>query len=334
MLKLHNDVNLFTVNIALNDDFEGGGLFYHKNDDSYYDGEDPIPNLPEEKQSYEYLEKITRENSSEIVFPDQKTGDLLIHNHTLFHAIAPIGSGTRYSLIFFYDMHHPDIKSLLSEELDVRVENDFDFPVDLYVIDTESVERSLVLVMEDITEKTFVFEGTAGEAYEVFDRGTPGKLVHSFDVYNDEEDGEEFVVYIGLTEDEENIRREKVSSAITSIRFSKLFRSKQILIRSLATTEQDESDDLEARIENYFAYTVSLDWIDSDTSDRKRELFEELLPADFEFNTIYGHEFEIVNKETGEVVHSFGILEGDEDREFIFSVGPNKQEATKDHDEL
>jgi len=74
--------------------------------------------------------------------------------------------------------------------------------------------------------------------------------------------------------------------------------------------------------------------IDPDTSDRKRELFEELLPPDFEFNTIYGHEFEIGNKETGEVVHSFGILEADEDGEFIFSVGPNKQEPTKDHDEL
>ena len=84
---------------------------------------------------------------------------------------------------------------------------------------------------QDITEKTFLFEGTAGEAYEVFDRGTPGKLVHTFDVYNDEEEGEEFVVYISLTEDEENVRRGKVSSAITSIRFSKSFRSKQILIR-------------------------------------------------------------------------------------------------------
>ena len=93
-------------------------------------------------------------------------------------------------------------------------------------------------------------------------------------------------------------------------------------------------DDVPARIENYFAFPVSLYWINPDTSDRKRELFEELLPVDFEFGTIYGHEFEIVKIETGEIVHSFGIQEADEDGEFIFSVGPNMQEPTKDHDEL
>ena len=237
MLKLHNDVNLFTVNIALNDDFEGGGLFYHKNDDSYYEGDNPLPRFPEEKLDYEYLEKITRENSSEIVFPEVKTGNLLIHNHTLFHAIAPIKNGTRYSLIFFYDMHHPDVKRHFPEEFEVLVDNGFDFPIDLYVVDNQSVERSLVLVMEDITEKTFNFEGMPGQLYEVFDRGT-GKLVHSFDIYKDNEEGEEYVVYIGFTEDEENGRRGKlgkVGSAISSIRFSKSFHTKQKLTRSLTS---------------------------------------------------------------------------------------------------
>jgi hypothetical protein len=41
-----------------------------------------------------------------------------------------------------------------------------------------------------------------------------------------------------------------------------------------------------------------------------------------------------VKIETGEIVHSFGIQEADEDGEFIFSVGPNMQEPMKDHDEL
>ena len=237
MLKLHNDVNLFTINIALNDDFEGGGLFYHKNDDSYFEGDNPLPNFPEEKLDYEYLEKITRENSSEIVFPDLKTGDLIIYNHTLFHAIAPIENGTRYSLIFFYDMHHPDVKRHFPEEFEVLVDNGFDFPIDLYVVDNQSVERSLALVMDDITDKMFNFEGMPGQLYEVFDRDT-GELVHSFDIYNDKEEGEEYVVYIGFTEDEENGRRGKLGKVISAISqvytiLSKSFHTKQKLTHSL-----------------------------------------------------------------------------------------------------
>ena len=237
MLKLHNDVNLFTINIALNDDFEGGGLFYHKNDDSYFEGDNPLPNFPEEKLDYEYLEKITRENSSEIVFPEVKTGNLLIHNHTLFHAIAPIKNGTRYSLIFFYDMHHPDVKRHFPKEFEVLVDNGFDFPIDLYVVDNQSVERSLALVMDDITDKMFNFEGMPGQLYEVFDRDT-GELVHSFDIYNDKEEGEEYVVYIGFTEDEENGRRGKLGKVISAISqvytiLSKSFHAKQKLTHSL-----------------------------------------------------------------------------------------------------
>jgi hypothetical protein len=126
MLKLHHDRNLFTVIIALNDDFEGGGLFYHKtndNDGGAVDG--ALPVLSQEKLIVENhaaaadLMLMKRQNSSSIIFPDMKTGDLFIHNYTLYHAHAPLETGTRYSLVFYYDMHHPDFKRFLPNEFDV-----------------------------------------------------------------------------------------------------------------------------------------------------------------------------------------------------------------------
>ena len=90
--------------------------------------------------------------------------------------------------------------------------------------------------------------------------------------------------------------------------------------------------DIIARIENHFTYPVSLYWVIKGENDR--ECVEEFLKADIEIDTMYGHEFEIVNEKTGEVVHSFSILEADGD--FIFSVGPNKQilPPRNDNDEL
>jgi hypothetical protein len=196
MLKLHHDINLFTVNVALNDNFEGGGLFYHKNDESYFKDGDVLPDFPQEKLNYDYLEKVTRQNTSYIVFPDAKTGSLLIHNYTLYHAIAPIEKGTRYSLIFFYDMHHPDVKRFYPQPFDVVVENSYDFPIDIYYIDNLSIERTLLLLLEDVTEKRFTFEGMPGQRYEVYD-SNGGDVIEIFEVYNDKVEGQDYIIRLG-----------------------------------------------------------------------------------------------------------------------------------------
>ena len=205
MLKLHRDVNLFTVNIALNDDFEGGGFFYHKNEDSYFQGDDPRPNIPREKLDYEYLAQIKRQNTSLIVFPDSKAGSLLIHNYTLFHAIAPVEKGTRYSLIFFYDMHHPEVARFYPKNFDVVVQNDFGFPVDLYHVESNKIERTLQLVLEEITAKRFSFSGRTGERYEVLDSRTRALLQVVY-LSSDVIEGTDYNVRLGRDADSESIQ--------------------------------------------------------------------------------------------------------------------------------
>ena len=69
-LKLHADSNMHTLNIALNDGFEGGGFFYVK---------PPVPDvereeedygyhlIPEEYFNYDWLNSLKRENTSNLV---------------------------------------------------------------------------------------------------------------------------------------------------------------------------------------------------------------------------------------------------------------------------
>mmetsp|Transcript_27812 Transcript_27812/g.59106 ORF Transcript_27812/g.59106 Transcript_27812/m.59106 type:complete len:265 (-) Transcript_27812:631-1425(-) len=91
-LKHHVDTNMNTVNIELNDDYKGGGLFYIKPSastggiaDEYYSG------------GYRWIESVKRLNTSDIVFPDLHTGDAIFYNYTVRHGVAPVESGTRVS---------------------------------------------------------------------------------------------------------------------------------------------------------------------------------------------------------------------------------------------
>ena len=55
-------------------------------------------------KTYQYLENIKRENTSHRIFPNVNIGDVLIHNYSVWHGVAPLISGTRYAISFFYDM--------------------------------------------------------------------------------------------------------------------------------------------------------------------------------------------------------------------------------------
>lgn len=57
------------------------------------------------------------------------------------------------------------------------------------------------------------------------------------------------------------------------------------------------------------------------------------LEKEFDMDTSVGHEFELVKSGTDEVVHAFTIEEPDEDGEFIFVVGPEKQEPREEDDD-
>ena len=80
-LLVHADSNMHSVNIALNDDFEGGGLFYVKppviQDEETVDGR---PIISDDYKDYDWLSRQKRQNASDIVFPTLGIGDLVIYN--------------------------------------------------------------------------------------------------------------------------------------------------------------------------------------------------------------------------------------------------------------
>ena len=144
-LLVHADSNMHSVNIALNDDFEGGGLFYVKppviQDEETVDGR---PIISDEYKDYDWLSRQKRQNASDIVFPTLGTGDLVIYNFTLYHGVAPVEAGTRYSFVLFFDMDNPAIQIDFED-----FEDDDAIDVSFYH-DIEDVELSLVFVDTDV----------------------------------------------------------------------------------------------------------------------------------------------------------------------------------------
>ena len=153
-LKIHQDINLLTLNIQLNQDFEGGGLFYLKPAHSNFDpaaghNYGSIPDFSDGTTkkyfSYDLLDHMSLQNSSQVVFPHLETGDVFVHNFTTYHAIAPLQTGTRYSLLMFYDMKHPYVDWWYKddsklEELD-KEHDEEDFDEDEDAIDTGFVNK-------------------------------------------------------------------------------------------------------------------------------------------------------------------------------------------------
>merc|ERR1711983_604575 len=115
-LQHHHDTNMNTVNIALNDDYEGGGFFYIRPLASTGEIHKKFEN--KEKYGYKWIDSLKKENTSEIVFPDLRTGDVVFYNYTVEHAVAPVVSGTRYSMAFFFDMDNPAVRDDFDSEDD------------------------------------------------------------------------------------------------------------------------------------------------------------------------------------------------------------------------
>ena len=107
---------MHTLNIALNDDYEGGGLVYVRPPAEQEETPDDRPEVPDRYRDYQWLNSLERRNTSDIVFPALETGDVVIYNFTLWHAVAPIEQGTRYSFVLFYDMDNPAIQKDFSDQ--------------------------------------------------------------------------------------------------------------------------------------------------------------------------------------------------------------------------
>jgi len=92
------------VNIEMSNDFQGGGLFYVR----------PLASTGEmnetyDVEGYQQINSVKRENTTEFVFPNLEAGDAVFYNYTVPHGVAPIESGTRYSMAFFFDMDNPAV---------------------------------------------------------------------------------------------------------------------------------------------------------------------------------------------------------------------------------
>jgi len=61
---------------------------------------------------YDWANTVKRGNTSDLVYPDMKAGDVLIHNFTVWHGVAPLEKGERYSFVLFYDMDNPILSDL------------------------------------------------------------------------------------------------------------------------------------------------------------------------------------------------------------------------------
>jgi len=109
-LKLHVDSNMHTLNIALNDNYSGGGLLYIRPSIDAIVEEDGRPQILEQYTTYNWLNNVKRQNTTDVIFPSMNTGDVLIHNFTVWHGVAPLVAGTRYSFVLFYDMDNPAIQ--------------------------------------------------------------------------------------------------------------------------------------------------------------------------------------------------------------------------------
>jgi hypothetical protein len=98
--------------------------------------EDGRPELKQKMMNYDWANTVKRVNTSEVVFPNMQAGDVLIHNYTVWHGVAPLEKGERYSFVLFYDMNNPHIT-------DLNDANDDEFEVEVY---HEIVDVKVVLV--------------------------------------------------------------------------------------------------------------------------------------------------------------------------------------------
>ena len=107
-LRVHADTNAHTINVPLNNegkDFHGGGLFVMRPTAEMAAHPDEQWPCPDAWTKLDFVDKVTkRHNTSELVFPDMQTGYAYLYNNTVYHGVAPVEEGMRFSVSVFYDM--------------------------------------------------------------------------------------------------------------------------------------------------------------------------------------------------------------------------------------
>jgi len=133
----------------------------------------PIPEFDSEESlvTGASLADIARRNSSRLVFPEMHTGDVFMHNYTVFHAVAPVQKGERYTLIFFYDMDHPVLDEVKEKEINVELNNEFEETVNLAYFNRELPDEPMNIVGEDIEDK-YDFQASTDDIFHIISQKT------------------------------------------------------------------------------------------------------------------------------------------------------------------
>ena len=101
-LMPHTDRNAFSLNVALGDAPAGGGLFVVR---GAVDGEVDFKwTLADESGAVPHVAALRRANASDVLFPAQRAGTVVAHNSSVWHGVAPIEAGAKFSLLLFYGM--------------------------------------------------------------------------------------------------------------------------------------------------------------------------------------------------------------------------------------
>ena len=132
-------------------------------------------------ETYNWTNSIKRENTSDVVFPDMKAGDVLIHNFTVMHGVAPLEKGERYSIALFYDMDNPIIDDMKDE----MIPTSFNADVTSFDADITSFDVEFYHEIQDVKIKLMYVEWTViGEMIEevMVDEFRPFERL-SFDTY-------------------------------------------------------------------------------------------------------------------------------------------------------
>ena len=287
----------------MNEEYEDGGVFYIRPRRRNMKGDDPLPQMEDGEDLVwgSTLNDVHRKNTTRIGFPHLETGDVFLHNFTVFHGVAPISSGTRYTLVFFYDMNHPAVDRYRDKNVFVRLINNYDEPVDLVQYNPEDDSREVE--DEDLDDET-VFDAVSDDQYEIVSRIT-GDVLDTFEIDGALEDNQTIVITVGDDDDEDE-----------------------------DDEDEDEDDELpEGRIEvNIINHHDDVDLFYIDEAG-ERSLIQEDVPDEIELQTELGEEFELVSRNTQEILEFFRIDEGDKEEAIVLGEGEDDDDDDDDDDD-
>jgi len=116
----HQDSNKHSINVALNTDFEGGGLYFVPPDSELGKIANGLSGASDEEARKlsagmlpDHVPGPEHGNQSNYFFPHITPGVAMVYDNTVWHGVTPVLSGVRYTLSFFYD-----------EPIDIKYQDD------------------------------------------------------------------------------------------------------------------------------------------------------------------------------------------------------------------